>query len=264
MSIKASGEVAALAQLTPVDYSALLIAALLATNVVWRLSRREPHNSGMIRANLAQMMTATLGVSVFYQAIDPLLGGRSLLNCFTHVLMVYACWEVASAAAHFLMNFDGMTKTSFLVRPWVPIVSAAGVVGSYLVLNPASSRGLEDYDTHPAFVIYWASTLLPLLLGGIHLIPRLVKLAPLIMRTKKSTAISMLLLAISLAWVPVSVFFYAITAVNQDLWATREIVVTGNILLFVVTLLMTTAAIPRATGRATLRHRREETPVSPQ
>lgn len=263
MSIRVSVEPSLLSALTPVDLSAILIAALLATNVVWRLSRREPHNSRMIRANIAQMLTASFGVSVVYQVVDPVLGGRSLLNCITHLFMVYACWQVTSATTHFLMNFDALKTTPILVRSWVPFVGGAGVVLSYLAINPASSRGLEDYDDTFPFVMYWAFTLSPLLLGGIHLLPRLIKIAPVIRHTRKITRVAMVFLAISLAWVPVSVFFYAITAINQDLWAVREIVVTGNILFFVVTLLMTTAAIPQATERGTRRRRREPSPVAP-
>lgn len=245
------------------DLSAILIAALLAVNVVWRLSRREPHNSAMIRANLAQMVTASLSVSVLYQAVDPVFGGRSLVNVFTHLLMLYACWQVASATTHFLMNFDGRRRPSALVQPWVPALAAVGVVGSYIAINPGSSRGLEDYDDTLPFVIYWASTLLPLLLGAIHLLPRLFKLRPILRHANRITRTSMVFLAIALAWVPVSVFFYAITAVHQELWAVREVVVTGNILLFVITLLTTTAAIPQATGRAPRLPRLGENPTQP-
>lgn len=247
--------------LTPVDLSAILIAVLLAVNVVWRLSRNEPHNSAMIRANLAQMVTVTFSVSLLYQVIDPLFGGRSLLNVFTHLLMLYACWKVASATTHFLMSLDGRQRTSILVQPWVPAVAAVGVVGSYIAINPGSSRGLEDYDDTLPFVIYWASTLLPLLLGSVHLLPRLAKLAPILRHANRITRTAMVFLAISLAWVSVSVFFYAITAVHQELWVIREFVVTGNILLFVVTLLTTTAAIPQATSRAPRLPHQAESPT---
>lgn len=249
--------------LTITDKAALFIAALLAVNVAWRLRRTRLNSAGLLRMNIAMIGVMILSVSVVFAAIDPLLGGRSLLNCLSHLLMVYAGWEISQTTAEFLQRLDPLKNRSFLVRPWVPIVAAFGVVGSYLALSPGSSRGLDAYDNHPAFVAYWVLTLLPLILGAIHLLPRMVKIAPLLRKANRLTAVTMATLWCSMAGILVSVLFYCLTAMNDSFWLAREIVVTMTSVLFAASFFMATAALPRPTGRTSRHSHREESHTAP-
>ena len=264
MYMRVSAEIQTSVDLSATDVAALVMAAVLVTNVVWRLRRNHLNSAGLLRANMAMAVVVILSISSVFAFIDPLIGGDSLLNCLSHFFMIYAGWQVTIAMAQFLQPFDGLKRQPLLIRAWVPVVAAIGTLSSFLILNPGSSRGLDAYDHRPAFVMYWASTLLPLILGAFHLLPRMVKLAPMVLGAKKLTAISMSLLWLSLVGVLLSTIFYGLSAINESLWVAREIVVTLTTLAFAVGFLLATAALPRATGRTIRRQRQEEIQAAPQ
>lgn len=250
--------------LTATDIAAVVISILLTISVLRRIKKSKLNNPGLLRANIAMVVVIVLSISVVFDLIDPLLGGRSALNALTHLLMVYVGWEIVATMANFMERFDFREKRSILIHPIVPIVGAAGVVVSYLVLNPGSSRGLDNYDDHPAYVIYWMMTLLPLLLGAAHLVPRMARVAPKLLGAQWVTAVSMCLLWCSLVGVALSAVFYFLTAINQDLWLAREIVVTSTVLAFTLAFLLATAVLPRSTRRRSQRLSREEIQTGPQ
>lgn len=249
--------------LTTSDKAALFLAFVLLVNVAWRLKKGRLNSAGLLRMNIAMAGVMIMSVSVVFAALDPLLGGRSLLNCVSHLLMVYAGREIALTTSEFLQNLDHLPRHSPLMRSWVPVVAASGVIVSYLVLNPVSSRGLDAYDNHPAFVAYWAFTLLPLILGAIHLLPRMAKNASLLLKMSRVAAITMLMLGCSMAGILLSVLFYFLTALEDGFWLAREIVVTVTSLLFAASFFMATAALPRPKERTSRRSHREQTHTAP-
>lgn len=248
--------------LTVSDLTALTAATLLLFNAAIRM-RRTTQNRGLLRANLAMVLVLLCSVSVVFYAVDPLLGSRSLLNCITHLLMVYTGWEVSAATAKMLSALDKRPARPRLVQLWVPIVSALGVVGSYLLLNPSSSRGLEEYDQEIAYVLYWVFSVLPVALGAVHLVPRLAEVGPLLRETQWRTTTTLILLWLSFIGVLLCVAAYATTAARPELYVAREIIVTGTLLLFTAAFMMATAALPRRKERQSQRTRRARTPTQP-
>lgn len=255
MSTKISVELPVGFDLTITDLAALLTAALLTINAVARITKTRLNNPGLLKANIAMIFVVLCSVSVVYEAIDPLLGGRSLLNCLAHLLMVYAGWEISSSTAKMLHRFDQRSKRSVLVHPWIPLVAAVGTVVAYLVLDPGSSRGLEDYGQEAAYVAYWAATVAPLALGAIHLVPRMAKLAPLARDMNWVGATSLTLLWLSFLGVLVSLALFLGTAIWPDLYTLRETVVTSTLLMFTAAFLMATAALPRPKEKQSQRRR---------
>lgn len=249
MFTRASADTQLASDLSATDFAAILMAVILAANAIWRIRRCQLNSSGLLRANIAMAVVMVLSVSPVYNVLDPLMGGRSFLNCVSHLFMIYVGWQIADSMAQFLQPFDRLSTQPALIRAWVPALASVGTVGSYILLNPTSSRGLDAYDHHPAFVTYWVFTLLPLVLGAFHLLPRMVRLAPMVFKVKAFTAISMSLLWLSLVGVLISVLLYALTALEQSLWGIREAVVTLTALSFAVGFLMATAALPRPKER---------------
>lgn len=259
MFTRASADTQLIVDLSATDVAAILMAVVLAANAIWRIRRCQLNSIGLLRANIAMAVVMVLSVSPVFNMLDPLLGGRSILNCVSHIFMIYVGWQIAGSMAQFLQPFDGLKAQPALIRAWVPVLASVGTVGSFILLNPTSSRGLDAYDHHPAFVTYWAFTLLPLVLSAFHLLPRMVRLAPMVVRAKKLTAISMSLLWLSLVGVLLSVLLYALTALDQSLWSVRETAVTLTALSFAVGFLMATAALPRPTERP---HRQQRLAMS--
>lgn len=272
MSTKASGSLAADSVQagsegflsTPTDVAAVVISVLLTISVLRRIKKSRLNNPGLLRANVAMVAVVALSISGVFYLVDPLLGDRSALNAVTHLLMVYVGWEISATMADFMERFDCREKRSVFIRPVVPILAALGVVASYLALNPGSSRGLDAYNDHPAYVVYWLMTLLPLLLGALHLVPRMARAAPKLLGTNRITVVSMALLWCSLVGIVLSATFYVLTAINQDLWTVREYVVTVTVLLFTLAFLLATATLPRATRRGSQRRPRVSSQTAPR
>lgn len=250
--------------LTATDMAALGTALLLTVNAIARIQRTRLQNPGLLRANIAMIAVLICSVSVVYEALDPLLGGRSLLNCIAHLLMVYTGWEIAASTARMLNRFDQRPARSPLVNPKVPIISAVGTIAAYAVLNPSSSRGLEDYDHEISYVLYWAATIMPLVLGAFHLVPRMAKIFPLLRQAHLLTRASLLLLWLSFIGVLLCLAAYTATAVYPGLYVIREFIVTTTLILFTATFLMATAALPRRPGKKSRRLRPEKNHSEPQ
>lgn len=241
--------------LTGTDCVALLLVAILAINAIWRFVRSNNTNAGLLRVNLAMLVVIGCSISVVHGLVDPVLGGRSYLNLFTHLLMIYSGWQITRSLTDLLPEFDGLKRKQFITHWSVLVLSMIALAASIFILDPRSSRGLDAYDNQPAFVAYWVATLFPLLLGAIHLIPRMWKIMPLILRTKLSTRLTLCLLWVSYIGIILSMAGYAITAVYQGFWTTREVIVSATTLLFAISLLMATASIPQAPKTASLRSR---------
>lgn len=250
--------------LTATDMAAIAITLLLIINAIARARRTRQHTPGLLRANLAMVVAMVCSISVIYETIDPLLGGRSLLNCFTHLLCVYVGWEIATSTAKMLQQFDEEETTTWLIRPWVPIASAIGVVATYLILDPISSRGLDDYDQELVYVLYWLATVAPLALAAFHIVPRFTRIYSLLKYAHWLTRASVTLLWLSFIGVPLSVVGWAITAVAPEFYVVREVIVNGTLLLFATAFLMATAALPRPQEKQSLRYCPTQTQAEPQ
>lgn len=264
MSTGALAEMPAGLDLTVTDLAVLFIATLLTFNAVARIRKTRLQNPGLLRANIAMIAVLICSVSVVYDVVDPVLGGRSLLNCIAHLLMVYTGWEIAASTALMLNRFDQRPARSLLVNPWVALISAAGTIAAYIALNPSSSRGLEDYDHEVAYVLYWAATMAPLVLGALHLVPRMAKIMPLLREAQWLTTASLVLLWLSFIGVLLCLLMYVATAMLPELYVTREIVVNGTLLMFTAAFLMATAALPRCPGRRSRRLRPVRNHSEPQ
>lgn len=264
MSTEALAEGSAGLALTVTDLAALLAALLLTFNAIARAKKTRLQNPGLLRANIAMIAVLFCSVSVIYDFVDPLLGGRSLLNYIAHLLMVYAGWEIANSTAKMLNRFDQRPERSPLVNPWVPIISAVGTTAAYAALNPTSSRGLDDYSQEISYVLYWAATMAPLVLGALHLVPRMAKIGPLLREAHWLTAASLTMLWLSFIGVLLCLLLYAATAAQPGLYVLREIVVTTTLLLFTASFLMATAALPRRPGKKSRRLRQARTHTEPQ
>lgn len=255
MYTAALAETTAGPNLTATDMAALGTVVLLTVNAIARVRKTRFQTPGLLRANIAMIAVLVCSVSVVYDALDPLLGNRSLLNCIAHLLMVYTGWEIAASTAKMLNRFDQRPARSLLINPKVPILSAVGTVGAYAALNPSSSRGLEDYDHEIAYVLYWAATILPLVLGALHLVPRMARIFPVVRQAHLFTRTSLLLLWLSLIGVLLCLVSYTSTAIYPSLYLLREIVVTATLILFTAAFLMATAALPRRPGKKSQRLR---------
>lgn len=248
-SSRTSADQLAEIDLTATDYVAFLLVAILAINAVWRFSRPQVNNAGLLRVNLAMILVILCSVSVVYEFIDPMLGGRSYLNLTSHLLMLYSGWQITVSLTAILEDMEGINTPRISTHPVTLIASCLLVVGSFFVLSPTSSRGLDSYDHHLAFVVYWVGTLIPLILGAFQVIPRMVNLAPLIFKAQCSTRATLCLLWLSYAGIILSATSYGITAAFQGFWVIREAIVSVTTLLFAVSLLMATAALPQPRGR---------------
>lgn len=264
MFIGALAEMPAGPDLTVTDMAALGTALLLTFSAIARIWKTRLQNPGLLRANIAMIVVVTCSISVVYEALDPLLGGRSLLNCLTHLLMVYTGWEIAASTAKMLNRFDQRPARSSLINPKVPIISAVGTIAAYLALSPSSSRGLDDYDDEIVYVLYWAATILPLVLGAFHLVPRMAKIFPLLRESHLFTKASLLLLWLSFIGVLLCLVLYAATAAQPGLYVIREFIVNTTLILFTAAFLMATAALPRRPGKKSRRLRPEKSRSEPQ
>lgn len=264
MSTEALAEGSAGLALTVTDLAALLTALLLSFNAIVRAKRTRLQNPGLLRANIAMIAVLICSVSVIYDLVDPLLGGRSLLNFIAHLLMVYTGWEIAASTAKMLNRFDQRPVRSPLVNPWVPILAAAGTAAAYLALNPTSSRGLDDYSQEASYVLYWAATIAPLVLGALHLVPRMAIIGPLLREAHWLTTASLTMLWLSFIGVLLCLLMFTATAAQPELYVFREITVTTTLLLFTASFLMATAALPRCPGKKSRRLHQVPTHTEPQ
>lgn len=263
MYIGVSAEQSVTFTLTPTDIVAIVVAALLVLNAAVRIARGSP-NRGLLRANIAMVITVICSISVVYQLLDPILGEKSYLNAFTHVLMVYVGWEITSSTASFITSYDDLPDRNLLVNAWVPVVGVIATIGTFLALDPSSSRGLEDYGYHPLFVAYWIATVLPLLVGALHLVPRMWRSARLAASLPPASKLSLALLAGSFCGVWATILMFALTAMNPALLVLREAVVSLTLLLFTVAFTTASAALPQAAERPRRRVRPRPTRRAPQ
>jgi len=251
-------------ELTATDLAALFITFLLLLNAAARAKKARQHNPGLLRANLAMVVAMICSISIVYEVLDPLLGNRSLLNCFTHLLMVYVGWEITTSTTKMLQQLDRQETTTWLIRPWIPIVSAVGVVTTYLILDPVSSRGLDAYDQEPVYVLYWLTTVAPLVLGAFHIVPRFTRIYPLLKHTNWLTQGSITLLWLSFIGVPLCAAGWAITAAFPAFYVVREIIINGTLVLFAAAFIMATAALPQPQEKQSLRYCPAQSQPEPQ
>lgn len=244
--------------MTPGDIGSITVAIIIIVNAAMRIRRGSP-NVRLLWASLLMIIPLMGSISVIYAWADPALGGRSYVNLFTHVVMVFSQWSVSKATEETLQGIEPRKKQSPLLGTWVPVVAVVGTVLSFVLLNPGSSRGLEHYDSEPAYVAYWAFTILPLFLPAFHLAPRIARTRTRFPALPRLIRVALTLLMVSFASSGLAVAAYAMTAVFPGLVVAREIVVTGTLMLFALSLAMATAALPPGRGKASRRGRLERT-----
>lgn len=233
--------------MTVADWGSVTVAVVILVTTALRVAKGRP-NVRLLRASLAMIIPLTGSVSVVFMWVDPLLGGRSYLNLLTHIVMLYCEWSVSRAAEDTLQALAPNKRRPLLMRPWIPLVGFVGTVGSFLWLNPASSRGLSEYGDHPAYVAYWVFTLLPLILPAFHLVPRTWK-ARHVVGVPGLVRAALGLLMVSFAGSVVLAGAYAAAAVFSGLVVTRDVLATVVLMLFALSLLVATAALPPAGER---------------
>src|SRR5699024_6863422 len=153
---------------------------MLVINAIARAKGTRKHNPGLWRANLAMIVSVICSISVVFDAVDPLVGNRSLLNCFTHLILVYVGCLLALATAIILQQLTGQKVTTLLILPWVTLVYALGVCGTSAVLHPGSSRGLAQYDQQMIYVLYLAATVASVVMDSLQIVPRFIKVQSVI------------------------------------------------------------------------------------
>src|SRR5699024_7106589 len=88
--------------LTATDLVAVLIALMLIINAIARAKWTRKDNPGLWRANLAMIVSVICSISVVFNAVDRLIGNRSLFNYFTHHILADVGWQLAWATARIL------------------------------------------------------------------------------------------------------------------------------------------------------------------
>ena len=254
MSIETLAKVIEPIGLTATDLVAVLIALMLIINAIARAKWTRKDNPGLWRANLAMIVSVICSISVVFNAVDPLVGNRSLLNCFTHLILVYEGWQLALATARILQQLTSQKVTTLLIHPWVPLASAIGVCGTFALLNPGSSRGLDAYDQELVFVLYWVATVAPFVLASFHIVPRFIRGYSVIRRAHWLSRTSITLLWIGYIGVPLSVVGWTVTAFAPEFYTIREIVVNGTLLSFCTASLMATAGVRQPRDKQDLQH----------
>lgn len=244
--------------MTPGDIGSITVGVIILVNAAMRIRRGSP-NVRLLWASLLMIVPLLGSISVIYAWVDPALGGRSYVNLFTHLVMVFSQWSVSKATEETLQGIAPRKKRSPLLRIWVPVVALVGTALSFVLLDPGSSRGLEHYDNEPAYVAYWAFTLLPLFLPAFHLVPRIARTRARFPALPRLIRVTLTLLMISFASSGLAVVAYAVTAVFPGLLVAREIVVTGTLMLFALSLAMATAALPPGRGKASRQGHLERT-----
>lgn len=237
---------------TITDIAALIAAGLLTVNAIARARGTTCRKSGLLRANIAMIVVLLFSITPIYAAIDPYLGGKSILNLFTHLLMVYTSWEVSHSTITTLNELIDKNRPWF-IHPIVAGISCAGVLGNYLLLAPNSSRGLEAYDQSFVFVSYWACTLAPLVLGAIYLVPKLPRILPLVRDARLITKATVILLWLAFLGVLFSILGWTVTTIAPVLYCVREWVVTTTLFLFTISFFFATASLPQSVEGQSIR-----------
>ena len=264
MSIETLANINVPLELTATDLVAVVIALMLIINAIARAKRTRLCNPGLWRANLAMIVSVLCSISVVFNHVDPLIGNRSLLNCFTHLILVYVGWQLALATTRILEQVSGETVKTLLIHPWVPVASAIGVVITFAILNPGSSRGLDDYDHEIVYILYWVATVAPFIFATCHIVPRFIRLYPVIKHAHWTSRVSITLLWLGYVGIPFSVAGWTVTAFAPEFYVIREVIVNGTLFLFCAASLMATAALPRPKEKQTPPRIQVPTPMQPQ
>jgi hypothetical protein len=233
--------------MTVADWGSVAVALVILVNTALRVAKGRP-NVRLLKASLAMIIPLMGSISVVFYLVDPLLGGLSFLNLFTHLVMLYCEWSVSKAAEGTLQTLAPKDYRPLLLRRWVPLVALVGTIASFLWLSPGSSRGLSEYGDHPAYVAYWAFTLLPLVLPAFHLVPR-TWMARHVLGVPGLVRAALGLLMLSFAGSVVLAAAYAAAAVFPELAVARDVLATVVLMLFALSLLVATAALPPAGER---------------
>lgn len=260
ISIETSAEAAvAVGGVAPTDITAFVIAFGLLCNAWVRVRRGSP-NVTLLWANLAMVVTMICSVSFIYAWVDPLLGGQSYLNLGTHLLMVFVGWSISRSTHDTLARLEPTEHRPLTLRGWVPAMAVIGVIISFLVLDPRSSRGLEGYDDRPAYIAYWAFSVLALLVPAVSICPRIVRIFRIPVEIPRIIRLSLGFLLFSYIGAGVVLTFYALTAVFQDLYLLREIFVAVTLAAFTLAFTLASAALPPERGKRNRLHRPAPTP----
>jgi hypothetical protein len=233
--------------MTIADWGSVAIAAVVLINAFMRVAKGSP-NHRLLWASLTMIIPLLGSISIVFDWADPLLGGGSYVNLITHLIMIFSEWSVTRATEDTLQAITPKARRPWVLRPWVPLVAVAGTIVSFLWLNPGSSRGLAEYGSHPAYLAYWAFTILPIILPAVHLVPRmwkgreLVGIPPLV-----RGSLGLLMLSYAGSLVILGAFLAA--AIFPELVVVRDSLSTVVLSLFALSLLVATAALPPAGER---------------
>lgn len=234
--------------MTIADWGSAVIIFVIFVNSALRFAKGAP-NTRLLLASLAMLIPLLGSISVVFDLVDPLVGGRSYVNLFTHLVMIYSQWAVAVAADESLRSVALERTRPVLLRSWVPLAALIGTVVSFLWLDPReSSRGLTEFGTEPAYVMYWGFTILPLILPAFNLVPRIWRVRALT-GVPRAVRVALGLLMLSFSGSVVLILAFAVAAMFPELAVARDILSTVVLLLFALSLLVATAALPPATER---------------
>lgn len=155
-----------------VELAAIVVMALVIISLGVRLTPLTPRPSGLILTlHLLLMLTMVLALSPVYALVDGWLGGFNLTNLLNHLLFATIGWLTARLISRPL-NFSKERPAQ--LGGWVLAVGLIGATVTYLGLPvTTSSRGLDIYNAHPLYPIYWTFTYVTFLVPSLWLVPRL-------------------------------------------------------------------------------------------
>lgn len=154
------------------EFVVLAVMALVIISLGVRLTPLTPRPSRLIVViHLLLLPTMLLGLSPVYALVDRWLGGMSLANLLTHLLFATIGWVAARLIARPLSRRGEHPRRLGL---WVQIVGLLGTTATYIAMPiTTSSRGLDGYNGHPLYPVYWTFTYFTFLVPSLWLIPRL-------------------------------------------------------------------------------------------
>ena len=163
--------------MTLTDAVALLVIAALTISLGLRLFKGEWRSTSkaLLVSQTLVLILFVISLSWTYPALDRAMGQRNYLNLGMHLVYVAASWIYTTVVA---APLAAAGRRPVVLRPWVPVVAAAGVTSTFFLMGADSttSRGLEDFVGGPAWTGYLLSTHMCLWVPAFSLVPWLLNL----------------------------------------------------------------------------------------
>lgn len=209
------------------DLLALLVLGIISVGALRRIRAglQARTNKALLAAHIALMIAALGALSSVYAVIDPLLGGGSYFNLVTHLLIAFASWALSYGTVGALrIRMNGPLRKLLLGR-WSLMLALCGVLAGFFWVAPDGSvRGLEEYETHPGYVLYWVATILPVLLAGPPVLRGLiVSLKGWMPLLSKSARLAHRFLLAGFGSAPIVAALFVLTAFAPELQPLREL-----------------------------------------